>query len=60
MKVQQNLLFTISVVKEHLVFKTEIPCMDDFVQKVSVVSGYLPKVASDRQILHAQSHSPGV
>ena len=29
-------------------------------RKVSVVSDYLPNVTSDRQILHAQSHSPGL
>ena len=58
--VQYKLLFTISVFKDHLVFMTEIPCTDDFVQKVSVVSDYLPNVTSNGQILHSQSHSHGV
>ena len=47
---------TISVVKDRLVFMTEILRLDDFGQKVSVVSDYLPNVTSDHQILHAQSH----
>ena len=29
-------------------------------KKVSALSNYLPNVTSDRQILQAQSHSPGV
>ena len=33
MVVEYKLLFTISVVEDHLVFITEIPCTDDFVQK---------------------------
>ena len=37
----------ISVVKDRLVCITEILCTDDFVQKVSVVSDYLPNVTSD-------------
>ena len=44
------------MVKDCLVFMTEIPCTDDFVQKVAVVSDYLPNVTSDHQILQAHSH----
>ena len=43
------------MVKDYLAFMTEI-----LHRKVSVVSDYLPNVTSDPQILHAQSHSPGV
>ena len=46
----------ITVVKDRLVIMTEIPCTNDFVQKVCVVSDYLPNVTSDLQILHVQSH----
>ena len=53
-----KLLFIISVVKNDIVFITEIPCTDDFVLK-NLVSDYLPNLTSDHQILHAQSHSPG-
>ena len=52
--------FTICVVKDHLVFMTKIPCMDDLSRKVYVVSEYLSNMTRDRQILHALSHSPGV
>ena len=43
----EKLLFSISVVKDRLVFTTKILCMDDFVQKVSVVSHYLPSMNTD-------------
>ena len=36
-----KLLFTISVFKDHLIFMTEIPCKDDFVQK-SLCVEWLP------------------
>ena len=42
---------------------TEIPCMDDFVHKVSVLSDYLPNVTMQQinhQILHTWSCLPVV
>ena len=55
-----KLLFTISVVKDHLIFMTKIPCTDDLYRNVFVESNYLPNVTSDCHILHPHSHSPGV
>ena len=38
----------------------KFPAWMSLYRKVFVVSNYLPNMTSDRQILHAQSHSPGV
>ena len=42
---KKKLLFLISMVKDHLVFMTKISC--NFVQKVFVVSSYLPSMTTD-------------
>ena len=42
-----KLLFTITVVKDHLVFMTEIPCANDFVQK-SLCGKQLPAKCHQR------------
>ena len=52
----------ISVVKDHLVFMSEIPYTDDFVQKSLCGEGLPANMTRDGQILQAQSHLqvPGV
>ena len=59
--VQQKLLFKIYVVKDnHLVFMTEIPCMNDFVQK-SPCFERLPATCDQQSPdFVEQSHSSGV
>ena len=57
----KKLLFTISVVKDHLVFVTEIHARDDFVQE-SLCVKQVPAEDDQRppDFAHTQSHSPGV
>ena len=47
---------TVNACPDRLLFMTEIPCLDDYEQEVSVVSDYLLNLTNDHQILHAQSY----
>ena len=46
----------ITMVKDQLVFMTEISCIDHFVQEVFMVSDYLPNMTINCQTLYKQSH----